>query len=104
MVMGTKMAKRFAAIVIIFNAIMGFFLFLSNQLMLLNLKGFIVQQIDISAIGIRAYQPASSSPAPIIDTVPISNLPFYAFLFSLVVNVCFLILLLREKETKQPSS
>ena len=98
------MARNFAAIVVVFNAIMAVFLFFSNQLVLLNLKGFIVQDVGIFSIGIRAYQPASSPPPPIIDTVPISNLPFYLFLVSIIVNLCFLIILLKDKETKQNPS
>ena len=95
------MTKRFGAIVIVSNVIMGFFLFLSNQLVLLNLKGYIVQDVSIGQIGIVGAQPESTPIATVIDYAPVINYPFLVFLISLAVNLCFLIMLfLRKKQTK----
>jgi hypothetical protein len=97
------MANRFTAIIIVFNAIMGLFLFLSNQLVLLDLRGLIIQQVGISFIYTRV-NPSDFPPNVNIDTAPQTNFPFYVFLLSLIVNVCFLIILQRSKETKQNPS
>jgi len=97
------MAKRFTAVIIIFNAIMGVFLFLSSQLVLLDLRGLIIQRVGISFIYTRV-NPSDFPPNVFVDTAPQTNFPFFVFLLSLIVNVCFLIILQRSKEAKQTPS
>ncbi len=95
------MTKRFTAIIIIANIIMGLLLYLSSQSVLTTLSReeypvrFVV---GIFAIEI-AYAP-SLNPVPQIAWL-MPNFPFYAFLLLLIVNVFFIIKLLISKESKQ---
>jgi len=100
------MTKRFTAIIIIANIIMGLLLFLSSQIVLLNLNTapqnpVIVTGFNIFSIYVAPPQVGSSVILPIVENMP--NFPFYVFLLSLIVNACFIIKLLSE-ETKQTPS
>lgn len=92
------MTKRFTAIIIIANVIMGLVLFLSSQSVLTTLSReeypvtFIVH---ISSIEI-AYAP-SLTPVPALAWL-MPNYPFYIFLLFLIVNVYFIIKLQRSKD------
>jgi hypothetical protein len=99
-----NMTKRFTAIIIIFNIIMGLLLYLSSQLVLLVLRGFIVEGVNIFSIYTGLIQPAGFNPPIPTSRLPLPNFPFYVFMFSLIVNIYFIIKLQRSKETKQNPS
>jgi len=99
------MSKRFTAIILIANVIMGLLLYFSSQKMLFELNRtnpyVTATRVNFWSIYIGAVQ-VGSSPIPLIIT-PFPNLPSYAVLLFLVVNACFIIKLLSEK-TKQTTS
>jgi hypothetical protein len=94
----TNMTKRFTAIIIIANVIMGLLLYLSSQLVLSELNGATLSGFNISSIGIT---PTQVGPVIVPIEMVMPNFPFYIFLFFLIVNACFIIKLLISKETKQ---
>ena len=96
------MTKRFTAIIIIVNMIMGLFLYLSSQLLLFNLNAppqnpVTVAGFNIFTINLQPPQVGSGVILPLVWGIP--NYPIYAFVIFLLVNACFVILLLRSKET-----
>ena len=92
------MTTRITTTIIIANVIMGFLLYLSSQLVLLNLKGFIVEEVNIFSINTGFVYPAGSTPYP-TTRLPLANFPFYFFLAFLIVNAYF-ILRLKDVEKK----
>jgi hypothetical protein len=76
---------------------MGLLLYFSSQLVLLNLKGFIVEEVNIFSINTGFVQSAGSLPVP-TSRLPLANFPFYVFLAFLIVNAYFIIKLQRSKE------
>jgi hypothetical protein len=95
------MTKRFTAIIIIANVIMGLLLYLSSQLVLSELNGATLSGYSITSIGITPTQ-VGQVIVPI--AMAMANFPFYVFLLFLIVNACFIIKLLISKETKQNPS
>ena len=96
------MTKRFTAIIVIANMIMGLLLYLSSQLVLFNLNAppqnpVTVAGFNIFTIYLQPPQVGSGVILPIVWGIP--NYPIYAFVTFLLVNACFIILLLRSKET-----
>ena len=97
------MAKRFTAVIIIFNMIFGLLLYLSSQLLLFDLNAppqnpVTVDGFNIFTIFLQPPQVGSGVILPIVWGMP--NYPIYAFAAFLVVNACFIILLISGKETK----
>ena len=97
------MAKRFTAAIIIFNMIMGLFLYLSSQLMLFDLNSppqnpVTISGFNIFTIYLQPPQVGSGVILPIVWGIP--NYPIYVFAPFVLVNVCFIVLLLKGKETK----
>jgi hypothetical protein len=97
------MTKRFAAVIIIANMVMGFLLYLSSQLVLFNLNAppqnpVTVAGFNIFTIYLQPPQVGSGVILPIVWGMP--NYPIYAFATFLVVNAVFMVLLLRGEETK----
>jgi hypothetical protein len=94
------MTKRFTAIIIIFNVIMDLILFLSIEQILFLIKDTIVGDvgifIDVSFLSSIKYPPTLIEPLP--------NYPLFIFIFTLVVNVFFIVKLRRSRETKQTPS
>ncbi len=89
------MTKILGVIIITFNFVMSALFFLSSQLVLLASHGqpiYYVGFFNIEYAGDRG-----------ID-VMYPNFPWVVLFFSLLVNVSFLIILMRRKETKQTSS
>jgi hypothetical protein len=99
--LSTFMAKRFRAIIIIANLIMGLLLYLSSQSVLTTLSTEaypVIFSVGIFSIEIGYAQ--SLNPVPqIVWSMP--NYPFYVFLLLLTVNACFIIKLQIGKESKQ---
>jgi hypothetical protein len=95
------MTKRFTAIILIANVIMGLLLYLSSQLMLSEINGSVVNNYSLTTIVIVPAQTGQAI-APIAMVLP--NYPFYVFLFFLGVNACFIVKLLTSKETKRNPS
>ncbi len=95
------MTKRFTAIIIVANVIMGLLLYLSSQLVLFNLNGAAVSGFDIFSIYVTPQQ-VGSVIVPIEWLMP--NYPFYVFLLFLILNACFIIKLQIDKKTKQNPS
>jgi hypothetical protein len=87
------MTKRFTAIIIIANIIMGLLLYLSSQAILLHLASnhpiLTVTGVNIDKIYIGAVQ-ASSSPIPLVITA-YPNFPFYVLWLPIIVNAYFII-------------
>jgi|SRR5208283_1847378 len=96
------MTKRFTAIIIIANVIMGLLLFLSSQLVLSELNGATLSGFTLTLIGITPTQVAGQVIVPIAMVMP--NYPFYVFVLFLIVNACFIIKVLISKETRQNPS
>ena len=92
------MTKRFTAIILIANFIMGLLLYLSSQLVLSELNGATLSGFTLTSIGIAPTQVAGQVIVPI--AMVMHNFPFYVFLLFLIVNACFIIKLLISKETK----
>jgi len=93
------MAKRFTAIILTANIIMGLLLYLSSQLVLSELNGATLSGYSITSIGITPKQIAGQVIVPI--AMSMANFPFYVVVFFLIVNACFIIKLLISKETKR---
>jgi hypothetical protein len=97
-------SKRFAAIIITFNSIMGLLILLPNLLTLTYLASssepaypLVVRNFNILTILIETYYPPGT-PASQIAVQPTPYLPTYVFIFDLIINVYFIIRLLRSKE------
>jgi hypothetical protein len=95
------MARRFTAVILTANVIMGLLLYLSSQLVLSELNGSTLSGYSISSIGIT---PAQTGQVIVPIAMSMANFPFYVFVFFLIVNACFIIKLLISKETKQNPS
>jgi hypothetical protein len=98
------MTKRFTAIIIISDSILGLALFLSTQLVLQILSGkppVIIEGVDVFSIYV-AYAQVGSSPVPTIAW-SIPNFPFYVFIAFLIVNCVFIVKLQKDKENKAES-
>jgi hypothetical protein len=94
------MAKRFTAIIIIANIIMGLLLYLSSQSVLTTLSNEaypVIFSVGIFSIEI-GYAP-SLTPVPQIVWAML-NYPVYAFLLLLIVNACFIVKMLLTKASK----
>ena len=95
------MTKRFTAIILIVNIIMGLLLYLSSQAMLLHLASnhpvLTLTEVNLDKIYIGAVQPASSSSPLIITAYP--NLPFYFLWLPLMVNTYFVIKVIKSTAT-----
>jgi hypothetical protein len=97
------MTKRFTAVIISANIIMGLLLYLSSQLVLFNLNAppqnpITVAGFTISSIQVQPPQVGSGVILPLAWDIP--NYPFYVFVLFLTANAFFIIKLLSEK-TKQ---
>jgi hypothetical protein len=100
------MTKRFTAIILMANIVMGLLLYLSSQLVLFNLNGpsqspITVSGFDIFSIYVGPPQVGSGVILPLAWSIP--NYPSYVFALFLTVNVCFIIKLLYDA-SKQNSS
>ena len=93
------MTKRFVAIILIANILMGLLLYLSSQLVLSELNGATLSGYTITSIGIIPAQGAGQVTVPI--AMAMAYFPFYVFILFLIVNACFVIKLLVTKEPKQ---
>jgi hypothetical protein len=95
------MTRRFTAITLIVNLIMGLLLYLASQAMLLHLASnhpvLTLTGVNLDKIYIGAVQPASSSSQLIITAY--SNLPFYFLWLPLIVNAYFIIKVIRSSAT-----
>jgi hypothetical protein len=95
------MTKRFTAIILIANIIMGLLLYLSSQAILLHLASnhpvLTLTGVNLDKIYIGAVQPASSSSPLIITAYP--NLPFYFLWLPLIVNAYFIIKVIKSTAT-----
>jgi hypothetical protein len=95
------MTKRFTAIIIIANIIMGVGLFLSSELVIFTISGY-RPPIVVLGVGVFSIQLAyaeGSSPVPLIAWL-LPNYPVYILLLFLIVNAFFIIELQRSKESK----
>jgi len=95
------MTKRFTAIILIANIIMGLLLYLSSQLVLFNLNAppqnpVTVAGFNISTIYLQPPQVGSGVILPLVWGMP--NYPFYVFVLFLIVNACFIIKLISESK------
>ena len=101
------MTKRFTAIILIANIIMGLLIYFSSQSVLLNLVGVQgnytgVREVNFWSIYVGAVS-VGGSPIPLV-VYGIPNTPSIAFIFALMVNACLMVKLLTSKETEQNSS
>jgi hypothetical protein len=98
--------KRFPATIIIANIITGLLMYLSSQAMLSQLIGTMNNYVRVSGVYFLSFfvgaVQVGSSPIPLVVWSE-PNLPSYVFMFSLIVNACFIIKLLSEKSKQNPS-
>jgi hypothetical protein len=97
------MMRRFTVGIIIANMIMGLFLYLSSQLVLFDLNTspqnpLTIAGFNIFTINVQPPQVGSGIILPIAWGIP--NYPIYVFVVFLLVNACFIVLLLRGKVAK----
>ncbi len=81
-------------LLVIFNVIIAFFLFLSSQLVLYILNGKIVQ-----GFGLFVDYSFPSSPEGPIPTIhaPLPNYPLFIFVLVLIVNLLYFVFVKRKK-------
>ena len=100
------MTKRFPATIIIANIITGLLMYLSSQVMLSQLIGTMNNYVRVSGVNFLSFfvgaVQVGSSPIPLVVWSE-PNLPSYVFMFSFIVNACFIIKLLSEKSKQTPS-
>jgi hypothetical protein len=89
-------SKQVMTYMIVFNAVMGLAIFLSSELLLVLLDGRIVQGANIFIDW--GFTPSSNGLYPLTIVNPMPNFPFFAFLFTLIINAVFIIKLQRNKE------
>ena len=90
------MAKRFAAVIITVNIILGVLLYLSSQLVLSDFNGSTITGFNIFSIGGAPSQVPGQAYPPIAWSIP--NYPIYVLLSLLVVNACFIAVLIKQKK------
>ena len=87
-------SKRLTIVIIAFNIIMGFLLFLSSQLVLTWLRGLAVQEV-----GFFIYSTNTDIISTIGSVAPIPNLPLIAFIIDIFINAIFYFMFrLKRKE------
>jgi len=89
------LSKRFAYLIVAFNAVMGLLMFLSSQLILLAVTDMIVKRVDFLIYYDVPFRP------PTIVIYPLPNYPLIIFIIMLVVNVYFLT---RVKSNRDPTN
>ena len=95
------MTRRFTAIILFANVVMGLLFYLSSQSVLTTLSREaypVTFGVNIFSIEV-AYAP-SQTPVPALAWL-IPNYPSYVFVFFLLVNSCFIIKLLISKEPRK---
>lgn len=92
------LSKRFAYLIVAFNAIMGFVMFLSSQLILLTLTEMVVKRVDYLIYYDFSFRP------PTIVIYPLPNYPLIIFIIMLVVNVYFLSKVRSNREVSAQNS
>jgi len=90
------MAKRFRAVIIVANIVMGVLLYLSSQLVLSDLNGSTITSFNVFSIGGAPSQVPGQAYPPIAWSIP--NYPIYVLISFLVVNACFIAVLIMQKE------
>jgi len=95
------MPKRFTAIIIVANIVLGSLLYLSSQLVLFDLNAppqspVTVAGFNFFSIGVQPPQVGSGVILPLAWGIP--NYPSFFFALFLVVNACFIIKLLIDKK------
>jgi hypothetical protein len=88
--------KKFTTIAIVFNAVMGFLLFLSSQLTLLALIGYKVVSVDIVIRYDYAFSFQPTPPTPVL--YPLPNYPLIVLIFTLIVNLLLYVRIRRSKD------
>jgi hypothetical protein len=95
----SAMAKKFPVVISTANILMGLLTYLSSQTMLFELcttnPYSRVSGVNFWSIYVGAVQ-VGSSPIPLV-IYGVRNLPSYAFLLSVIVNACFITILLASK-------
>ncbi|MGD0203450.1 MAG: hypothetical protein ABSC20_06040 [Candidatus Bathyarchaeia archaeon] len=84
-------SKAFTAIILTFNIIMSILFFIASQLVLLASEGFI-----IGHVGFFDIMRVSTDERGLSSLI--SNVPWVVLFFSLIVNVAFVVVLLRSKD------
>jgi hypothetical protein len=90
------LSKRYTTYIIIFNAIILFFLFMSCQLILTALNGKIVKGAGIFIESSFPYSP-NATPIPTV-TAPLPNYPLLVFIFALIINALFFIKIRKSED------
>lgn len=90
-------SKKLITYIIIFNFLMVLLLFLSSQFVLLLLNGTIVQSIGIYID--YGFPSSTGGPIPTIHA-PLLNYSLFVFIFTVIGNIVFMLLLRREKQAE----
>jgi hypothetical protein len=93
-------SKNLTTYIIIFNVLMAIFLFLSSQLILLQLSGYKIVGVDTSIHYDYSFTP-SGTPIPTAILFPIPNYPLMIFIIMIVVNIYFYYRLRKTNSTPQ---
>ena len=99
-------SKTWVGIILVFNIFMGFFIFHTGTQNISTLAAsypqpqdkYIVTSFNFWSIGILPYYYVYGTPFPYGGYVPIGYTPTYGFIFMLIVNSLFGLILLRSKK------
>ena len=81
-------SNRLTTYIIIFNLLMGLLLFLSSQIILLNLVGYKAVNVGVSIEYDYSFSP-NGYPPPTAMLPPIPNYPLMIFIIMVIVNLVF---------------
>ncbi len=90
-------SKKLTTYIIAFNFLMALLIFFFSQFVLLLLNGTIVQSIGIFID--YGFPPSNGWPIPTIHA-PLLNYPLFVFIFTMIGNVIFMVLMRREKHAE----
>ena len=81
-------SNRLTTYIITFNLVIGLLLFLSSQIILLNLVGYKVVNVGVSIQYDHSFSP-NGYPPPTSALYPIPNYPLMIFIIMVIVNLVF---------------
>ena len=92
-------SKKLTSYIIVISVLMALFLFLSSQAVLYSVqqRGEAVGQIGLT---IDTYYTGPIELTPTYARNEILNLPLFLFIFTVISNVIFMLLLRKEKQAK----
>jgi hypothetical protein len=79
---------------------MGFLIFFSAQIIFISLSNNYLKVVGVSPFDISTNPITfpGSTIAPTVTKSSLPNYPFYLFALTLILNICFIAILLKKKE------